>query len=141
RLLFCVGALVLVHNLYAGATQLARETLRWPAAALAALWLYDLNLATVAYLGASSPEALTSLRGTAMLAVVGMLALSVLRHDGNLRFRPSRSLTFQSFSLLVIGAYLLLMVLVAQGLAYVGGEFARLAQAGFVALAGAVALA
>ena len=141
RLLFCIGALVLVHNLYAGASQLAREALRWPAAALAVLWLYDLNLSTVAYLGGGEPDSLLALRGPAMLAVVGLLAIGALRHDGNLRFRPSRSLAFQSFSLLVIGAYLAIMTVAAQGLALAGGEFARLVQAGFLALAGAVALA
>jgi putative PEP-CTERM system histidine kinase len=141
RLLFCIGALVLVHNLYAGASQLARETLRWPAAALAVLWLYDLNLSTVAYLGDQPPQTLLTLRGVAMIVVVALLAIGVVRHDGNLRFRPSRSLAFQSFSLLVIGAYLVIMMLVAQGLAYAGGEFARLVQAGFLALAGAVAIA
>ena len=113
RLLFCIGALVLVHNLYAGAAQLAREALRWPAAALAVLWLYDLNLATVTYLGDSVPQTLVMLRGVAMLAVVGMLAIGSVRHDGNLKFQPSRSFTFQSFSLLVIGGYLVAMVLVA----------------------------
>ncbi len=141
RLLFCVGALVLVHNLYVGASQLGRETLRWPAAALAVLWLYDLNLSTIGYLGDGQPSSLVALRGAAMLVVVGLLAIGVLRHDGDLRFRPSRSLAFQSFSLLVIGGYLVVMALVAQGLAYAGGELARLGQAGFLALAGAVALA
>jgi putative PEP-CTERM system histidine kinase len=141
RLLFCIGALVLVHNLYAGASQVARETLRWPAAALAVLWLYDLNLSTVAYLGDQAPQMLLTLRGVAMIVVVALLAIGVVRHDGNLRFRPSRSLAFQSFSLLVIGAYLVIMMLVAQGLAYAGGEFARLVQAGFLALAAAVAIA
>jgi putative PEP-CTERM system histidine kinase len=141
RLLFCVGALVLVHNLYAGASQLAREALRWPAAALAALWLYDLNLSTIGYLGDGEPSSLVALRGAAMLLVVALLAIGVLRHGGNLRFRPSRSLTFQSASLLVIGGYLVAMALLAQGLAYAGGELARLVQAGFLALAGAVALA
>ena len=141
RLLFCVGALVLVHNLYAGASQLAREALRWPAAALAALWLYDLNLSTIGYLGDGEPELLVALRGAAMLLAISLLAIGVLRHDGNLRFRPSRSLAFQSASLLVIGGYLVAMALLAQALAYAGGEHARLVQAGFLVMAGAVALA
>jgi putative PEP-CTERM system histidine kinase len=141
RLLSCIGALVLVHNLYAGASLQAREALRWPASALAVLWLYDFNLATVTYLGNEQPESLLTLRGVAMLVVVALLAIGVLRHEGDLRFRPSRSLALQSVSLLVIGAYLVVMVLVAQGLAYAGGELSRLVQAGFVALAGAVALA
>jgi putative PEP-CTERM system histidine kinase len=141
RLLFCVGALVLVHNLYAGASSPARQALGWPAASLALLWLYDLNLSTAAYLGGSTPDVLIALRGAAMVAVVGILAIGAMRHGGSLRFSPSRSFAFQSFSLLVIGAYLVGMVLVSQGLAYAGDEWARLTQAGFLALAGALSLA
>lgn len=140
RLLFCTGALVLAHNLYVGASKQARQVLGWPAAALSLIWLYDLNLWTVAYLGDSVPETLLQLRGLVMLAAAGMLAIGGLRHDGNLRFGPSRSFTFQSFSLLVIGAYLVGTVLISRGLAYAGGEFAQLAQVGFVAIAGAIAL-
>jgi putative PEP-CTERM system histidine kinase len=140
RMLFCIGALVLVHNLYAGASAQARQALGWPTAALTVLWLYDLNLATVAYLGDEVPLTLTMLRGGVVLAVLAMLAIGAMRSDGNLRFSPSRSFAFQSFSLLVIGAYLAIMVLVAQGLSYAGGEVARVIQAAFVALAGAVAL-
>ena len=119
RLLFCIGALVLVHNLYVGASAQAREALRWPAAALAAMWLYDLNLSTVAYLGQRLPVDLVVLRGAAMLVAVALLAIGSLRHEGDLRFSPSRSFAFRSFSLLIIGGYLVVMVLVAQGLAYV----------------------
>ncbi len=50
RLLFCAGALVLVHNLYAGASLAARRELRWPAAAMALMWFYDLNFQTLAFL-------------------------------------------------------------------------------------------
>ena len=126
RLLFCVGALVLVHNLYAGASAQAREALRWPAAALAVMWLYDLNLSTVAYLGQRLPVDLVVLRGGATLAAVALLAIGSLRHEGALRFSPSRSFAFRSFSLLIIGGYLVVMVLVAQGLAYIGSDLARL---------------
>ncbi|HEY6814436.1 MAG TPA: XrtA/PEP-CTERM system histidine kinase PrsK [Croceibacterium sp.] len=140
RLLFCVGALVLVHNLYAGASARAREALRWPAAALGAMWLYDLNLSTVAYLGQRLPIDLLTLRGAAMLLSVALLAIGALRHGTNLRFGPSRSFAFRSFSLLLIGAYLVVMVLVAQGLAYAGGELGGLVRASVVALAGALAL-
>ena len=141
RLLFCIGGLVLVHNLYAGASQQARQALGWPAAALGLAWLYELNLSTIAYLGDGPQPTLQELRGPVMLAAAAMLAIGALRHDGNLRFGPSRSFTFQSFSLLVIGAYFVGMVLVSRGLALAGGEFARLAQVGFLALAGAIALA
>ena len=140
RLLFCIGALVLVHNLYAGASQEARQALVWPAAALTVLWLYDLNLSMATYLWGGPPAALVTLRGAAMLLMASMLAIGATRYGGRLLFRPSRTVTFQSISLLVIGAYLVVMVLVGEGLTYVGGEIARLIQAGFVALAGAIAL-
>lgn len=140
RLLFSVGALVLVHNLYAGASPQAREALRWPASALAVMWLYELNLSTVAYLGQQLPLDLVAFRGVAMLLTMALLAIGALRHAGNLRFSPSRSFAFRSFSLLIIGGYLAVMVLVTQGLAYVGSDFARLIQVGALALAGAVAL-
>ena len=141
RLLFCVGALVLVHNLYAGAEQQARQSLRWPAAAMGALWLYDLNYYTIAYLLSGLPELLAQLRGAALLAAVVLLAIGSLRKESELRFRPSRSFAFQSFSLLVIGTYLVVMVVVAQGIAYAGSNYAPAMQTGFVLAASAVALA
>ncbi|MBO9518937.1 MAG: PEP-CTERM system histidine kinase PrsK [Porphyrobacter sp.] len=140
RALASIGGLVLVHNLYAGASNAAREPLRWPAAGLTVLWLYDLNTATVTYLSGTYPETLLTLRGIPVIAATALLAIGLLRDGANLRFGPSRYVAFRSFSLLVIGAYLLVMVLVAQALAYAGGEFARLMQLGFIALAAAAAL-
>lgn len=141
HLLFSIGALVLVHNLYAGATQQARQALQWPAAALGAIWLYDLNLYTISYLSEGVPLFLADLRGLALLGAIALLGYGMAREQGDLRFQPSRSFAFQSFSLLVIGAYLVLMVLVAQGLSYIGSEFARILQIGFVILASGLALA
>jgi len=141
RLLFCIGALVLVHNLYAGASLQSRQSLRWPAAALGALWLYDLNLYTIAYLIDSLPAMLEQLRGLALLIAVVLLALGNLRKDSELRFSPSRSFAFQSFSLLVIGAYLVVMVVIAQGIHYVGRDYGSVLQLGFLLLASIAALA
>ncbi len=140
RLLLNIGALVLVHNLYVGASQQARVALRWPAAGLGALFLYDLNFYTIAYLGSGTPQLLEDLRAVALLVTVALLAMGMLRNESELRFRPSRSFAFQSFSLLLIGAYLAVMVVVAQGLAYVGSDYGRILQTGFVLLASLVAL-
>jgi putative PEP-CTERM system histidine kinase len=140
RLLFAVGALVLVHNLFVGASPASRMSLRWPAAALATIWLYDLNLYTITYLVGSFPETITVLRPVAILLSTILLALWTSKQGTELTLRPSRSVTFQSISLIVIGAYLVGMVLLAQGLAYVGGDFGRLMQVGFVVIATAVAL-
>ncbi|MBS1239642.1 MAG: dctB, partial [Proteobacteria bacterium] len=140
RLLCAVGALVLVHNLYVGASPAGRLTLRWPAAALAAMWLYDLNFYTIAYLTGSIPQALGDLRGLLLIVIAVLLALGVAQGRAELRLRASRSVAFQSFSLLLIGAYLVGMVVVAQGLAYVGSDFARLIQLGFLVAASVAAL-
>ncbi|WP_338244613.1 XrtA/PEP-CTERM system histidine kinase PrsK [Aurantiacibacter hainanensis] len=140
RLLFCIGALVLLHNLYAGASAQARQGLRWPAAALGVIWLYDLNLYTIAYLDDALPTLLLKLRSLALGVAIFLLAMGMVRNQSELRFRPSRSFTFQSFSLLLIGAYLVVMVVVAQGLAYLGSDYDRMLQTGFVLLASVVAL-
>ncbi|QDK32887.1 XrtA/PEP-CTERM system histidine kinase PrsK [Sphingomonas sp. IC081] len=140
RLLVAVGGLVLVHNLYAGAPRDGRAALRWPATGLAVLWAFDLNLYTVAYLGSKWPVELGALRGIATLVLAACLAIGGARNSDELRLRPSRAVTFQTFSLLVIGGYLVAMVAVAQWLAYVGGDFARIIELAFLTLASAFAL-
>jgi putative PEP-CTERM system histidine kinase len=140
RLLFCAGALVLVHNLYVGASSPNRASLRWPAAALALLWAYELNYQTLAYLGGAVPGVLDALRGCVPLAMVALLALGTLAKDGQQAFRPSRSFAFQSFSLLLIGAYFLVVAVAFQGLTAIGGDFVRLAQLAFLAVASALAV-
>jgi len=56
------------------------------------------------------------------------------------RLRPSRAVTFQSISLLLIGGYLAAMVAVAQWLAFAGSDYAALLQIAFVTFATVVAL-
>lgn len=140
RLLVTVGALVLVHNLYGGASADARRALRWPAAALATVWIFELNLYTVAYLAQAWPREIAAIRGLATIALVGLFAVGASHGREALRLRPSRAVTFQTFSLLLIGVYLVAMVVIAQWLAYVGGNFARLIELCFLTLASAVAL-
>src|SRR5690606_20288757 len=135
RLLFCIGALVLVHNLYAGAAQQARAALRWPAAALAVLWLFDLNLYTITYLAHAFPMPLVDLRGLAMVVMVALMGYGTARSQSDLRFQPSRSFAFRSFSLGVIGGYLVVMVLIAQAIAYAGSDWSLVLQAVFVLMA------
>jgi putative PEP-CTERM system histidine kinase len=140
RQLVTVGALVLVHNLFAGASHQSRPVLLWPAVGLAALWTVDLNVYTIAYLTRTWPAELTSVRGVSALVLAGLIALGAGQERAMLRFRPSRAVTFQSFSLLVIGGYLAAMFGVARWLTLGGGDFARLMGVGFVTLATAGAI-
>ena len=141
HVLTTVGGLVLVHNLYGGASGQARLVLRWPTLALASLWIYDLNHYAIGYLGDATPQVLAALRGLLGVAVAALLAIGARGESDALRFRPSRSMAFQSASLLVIGGYLVAMVALAQWLAFAGGDFAALLQIAFVALASLAALA
>ena len=122
------GALVLLHNLYAGAAASSREILRWSTIALAGVFAFDLNLFTIAYLGGEYPMFLLALRGVFGGVMVCLVAMSANAKSAGIQFRPSRAVTFQTLSLLVIGSYLLLMVLVTRSLALLGGfVFARIA--------------
>jgi putative PEP-CTERM system histidine kinase len=127
RMLFAIGALVLVHNLYTISAPEARWGIALPMAALAALWMFDLNLYTIAYITRNVPAELVGTRGftTAILAPVFVMA-SQRNSDWGLRL--SRSVAFQSVSLLAIGSYLAIMVFIATMLQLFGGTYARLAQ-------------
>lgn len=140
RVLLSVGAIVLLHNLYVGAAASSRQLLRWNAAALAGLWAFQLNFFTVAYLAGSIPVELSSLRGIAAAAVAIPFAIGYSRKSSALAFSPSRVVTFRFLSLLLIGAYLLLMLGLAHWLNMLADDMARLTQVGLVIAAGALAL-
>lgn len=131
RLLLTTGALVLVHNLYVGAISGQRDAVRWTALGLALMWGYDLNFYTIAYLGHLIPQEMVALRGLIQIGVVLLVSVGAMRGRSVLRFSPSRSVAFQSLSLLVIGGYLILMVTAAQSVAWLGGDVSQLAQLGF----------
>lgn len=140
RLLVAVGALMLVHNLYAGASAQARTFLRWPASGIAILWIFDLNLYTLAYLGSGWPEEMEAMRGLAVVIVALLFGIAATEGRDALRFRPSRTVTFQTFSLLLIGIYLAVMLGIAQWLSYAGGDFARMIAIGFLTIASVATL-
>ena len=135
NMLVAVGALMLLHNLYAGAAASSREILRWSTVALAGVFAFDLNLFTIAYLGGQFPISLVALRGAFGGVMVCLIAMSANATSAGLQFRPSRAVTFQTLSLLVIGSYLLLMVLVTRSLALLGGDIARASQIVFLVFA------
>ena len=140
HMLVAVGVIVLLHNLYVGASASSRMILRWSVAALVGLWAFDLNYYTVAYFSGTRPVELTVLRGVATAIVVIPFALGFSANAGGLQFSPSRTATFRFLSLLVVGLYLLLMAGVARLLDLQTGDVARLAQVGLVIAAGALAL-
>lgn len=140
RLTVAVGGLVLLHNLYIGASSLSRSTLRWPAAGMGVLLVFDLNLYTIAHLDGGWPVELAALRGLSVVVLSALLAVGASKNRDVLRLRPSRAVTFQTASLILIGGYFLTMFGIAQGIAYVGGDLAPLLEFGFLIAASGFAL-
>ncbi|QDH35097.1 XrtA/PEP-CTERM system histidine kinase PrsK [Porphyrobacter sp. YT40] len=142
-MLVSIGALMLLHNLYAGAASAMRPVLRWTGIGLAGIFAYDLNLATIAYLSGTAPPGLTDLRGVFAGTMAVLFALGMNAAGPRVQFSPSRTVTFRTLSLLLIGGYLAAMVLVTKSLALLGGDMARTSQVMFLVaavLAAAIAL-
>lgn len=140
HLLVTIGALVLLHNLYGGAAAASRRLLRWSGIALAGIWLYDLNLQTVALLSGKPPELLLALRGLVAGVLAIALAVGSNAAGAGLQFSPSRAVAFRSLSLLAIGGYLAAMVVITRSLAVLGGDLGRITQVGFLVFASVVAI-
>jgi len=102
-----------------------------PMASLAAIWTFDLNLYTITYLTQQTPVELYAMRGPMMATIAPILVLASLRNtEWNLKL--SRSVAFRSLSLVAIGSYLLMMLVIATALQIIGGDYARLAQISFL---------
>lgn len=139
RMLFAAGALVAVHNLYTVSAPNARWGISLPMAALAALWTYDFNLYTITYLTQKISFELVAMRGIAMVMLAPIFVMAALR-NAELRLRLSRSVAFQSVSLLAIGGYLITMVILNTVIEFVGGDYARLAQSSLIFIMSIAAL-
>ena len=115
RITGAAGSLVLVHNLYGQAAPASRSTIRFAMLGLAMIWIYDLNLYTIIYLGAGTGSALVDWRGVAVALPAPLFALGAKQEDG-WRIRLSRAATFQSLSLLAICGYFAVMTVLATAL-------------------------
>ena len=126
RAAIAIGALCLLHNIYTAASPEARWGLGSPMLALAVMWGFDLNLATVAYLLDGWPMGLFALRGMMMVLIAPML-VTVSRLATLDQMRVSRGAAFQTLTLVVSGAYLAAMLLIDKIFA-IAGEKDRLPQ-------------
>src|SRR3546814_18152230 len=71
------------------------------------------------------------MRGGGMAVLVPVFALGANR-NASWKLRLSRTITFQSLSLVAIGAYLIAMVVIAVAAQALGGDYARVVQISFV---------
>lgn len=140
RMMSAVAALVLVHNLYTAAAPEARWGIRLAMFGLAGMWLVDLNIYTLTYLGRGWSAEAFMLRGCAMVIAAPVFGFA-LRRNERWQLRLSRTVTFQSLSLIALCGYLVLTVLIAGVIESISGALARTIQAGFVMTATVAALA
>ncbi len=131
RMMTMVGGMLLIHNLYSAASRETRFALRLPLLGIAALWFYDLNLFTISYLSQSWSQELLDLRGFAFMLATPAFALSA-QQNRPWTLRLSRTMAFQSVSLIAIGGYLAMMFVLTIAIKLIGGETGRLAQISFV---------
>jgi putative PEP-CTERM system histidine kinase len=127
------GALVLVHNVYGQAAPASRSQIRFAMLGLALMWIYDLNLYTVAYLGSESASGLSDWRGLSLAFAAPFFALA-MRNDVSWRISVSRAATFQSLSLLAICAYFALMAILATALRGTGVDWSSTLMVGVLAV-------
>ncbi|OQW74324.1 MAG: histidine kinase [Proteobacteria bacterium ST_bin13] len=131
RMLVAVAALVLVDHLYHAVAPAARGGIRLAALALAGMWLLDLSLYTMAFLGIGDASVLILARGIAMGAIAPLFALAVHR-NGDWTLQLSRAVAYRSLSAAAIGLYILAMVLGTGALAAIPAPYGRIAQTALV---------
>lgn len=142
RIAVAVTGLVLAHNLYVNSEPGSRGGLRLLALGLGALFLYDLNYYTLAFLLPEPSTDLFNIRGAVDTLIVPLL-LFATRENWLAQARPSRHVVFQTVAFSGIGFYLIAMSLLAYGLRLVGGSWGTLFQVTFLSgtiILGAVVL-
>jgi len=131
RMMVAVSALVLVHHLYVTVVPAARSGIRLAVVALALMWGVDLVLYAAAYLGGAWPLGLVAVRGFAMALIAPVLAVAVQR-NGDWRLQLSRTVAWQTLSLVGTLLYVTAMALATGAIAALAGDHARLIQTAFV---------
>ncbi|WP_423604657.1 XrtA/PEP-CTERM system histidine kinase PrsK [Sphingomonas sp. MS122] len=131
RMMVAVAALVLVQSLHSAIATPGRTGMRPIVLALAAMWLVDINVLSVAWLTEGWPIELVAVRGLAMALIAAAIAAGLQRR-GEWPMQLSRTVAYQSLSLVAIGLYFALLALATTALAAIGGDNARLLQTAFV---------
>jgi putative PEP-CTERM system histidine kinase len=128
RMMVDVAALVLVHNLIVSGEGGDRRIV---SGAIGVVWFADLNLTTAAFVTGMWLPSLVAARGFAVGAAAMLIALA-LHRGGRATLAVSRTVAYQSLSLAAAVGYLALLAAASSAIAAIGGEYARLLQAGFV---------
>ncbi|MBX3563205.1 MAG: PEP-CTERM system histidine kinase PrsK [Sphingomonas sp.] len=131
RMLVAVAALVLVQAIYSSVHPSAGGGLKWVVFALAGIWAMDFLIFSTSYVTATWANWEVALRGFSMV-VVALAIGTGLQRKGEWNVHVSRTVAYQSLSLVAIGAYFALLALATWGIAAIGGDNARVFQTAFV---------
>ncbi len=124
RMVFAVGALVAVHNLYTATAAGARAGVGLPLAALGALWGMDLTFYALCWTQGTWVAEFAIARGVAVAMLAPLVALGA-RRNTDWTIRLSRTVAFRSIGLVAALAYLGVVILSAYALQSLAGAWAR----------------
>ena len=124
RMVFAVGALVAVHNLYTATAAGARAGVGLPLAALGVLWGVDLTFYALCWAQGEWVSEFGVARGVVAAGLAPLVALAAQRNTG-WSIRLSRTVAFRSIGLVTALGYLGAVILSAYALQSFGGNWAR----------------
>ncbi|MBM3929007.1 MAG: PEP-CTERM system histidine kinase PrsK, partial [Sphingomonadales bacterium] len=127
RMLVAVAAMVLLNNL---AMARADGPTRLICASFGIVWAAELAITSVSYLTGTWPMAMYVLRGVMLVAAAGIAALA-FRTGAHRPVAMSRTVAYQSLSLVAVSAYLAVLVAGTSALSATG-PYARIVQTAFV---------
>lgn len=130
-------ALILTEHVYRSATAAARPALRYLVFGIGGMFVFDLFLYSQAELLRQLSIDAWIARGVVNALVVPLIAIAVRRNpQWSLDIFVSRHVVFYSGTLLLVGAYLLIMALGGYYVRVVGGTWGGIAQIVFLAGSG-----
>ncbi len=130
-------ALILTEHIYRSATAAARPALRYLVFGIGGMFVFDLFLYSQAELLRQLSIDAWIARGVVNALVVPLIAIAVRRNpQWSLDIFVSRHVVFYSGTLLLVGAYLLIMALGGYYVRVVGGTWGGIAQIVFLAGSG-----
>ncbi len=129
RLMAMLGALLLLREVGSGGAR-SRGGARVAVLALAAMWCVDAVLLFASWAAGRWPMALIAARGVALVALVPAFSLAARRSAGELQV--SRTVAFQSLTVVAIGLYVAVTGFATALLGEFGGDGARVAQTALV---------
>ncbi|MEP6784385.1 MAG: XrtA/PEP-CTERM system histidine kinase PrsK [Sphingomonadales bacterium] len=124
RMIFAVGALVAVQNLYAATAAGARAGVGLPLTVLGLLWAVDLTFYALCWAQGGWAVEFAVARGGVAMMLAPMVALSA-RRNTRWTIRLSRTVAFRSIGLIAALGYLGLVIVSAYALREFGGAYAN----------------